>query len=268
MGSLLRLCAAISLFGLICGCASGYKTNYQSLGTPGIDVIPTAKSGESPRVEHTPAASSGEVLATYYKKGYVGIGYSAFTSAQVESDTSALAQAKDVGADLVVIFTPRYAGSTSLALPTTTPTTTTSTTTGTATAYGSGGSATAFGTATTTTYGQNTSYIPVTMSFTSYAAIYFVKVRFTFGAYFRELTDSERKTLQSNHGAVVDFVADDSPAFSADVLSGDIITAVDGAQFQNIRSLLETFQTRRGQRVALTIVRGSQVLTKDVALSP
>ena len=108
-------------------------------------------------------------------------------------------------------------------VPVTSPTTSTSHTSGTATAIGSGGTATAFGNSTTTTYGSQTSYVPMTVNRYDYGAAYFVKWRYILGAVWRDLTNEERTSLQSNSGIYITLVVDDTPAFRNDVLVEDII---------------------------------------------
>ena len=103
------------------------------------------------------------------------IGYSSFTSGHRQKDDDAIDQGKKVGADLVLILDPQYAESVTTSVPLTTPTATTSYTNGMATAYGTGGSAVAFGNSTTTTYGTNTTYVPMTVNRYQYGALYLVK---------------------------------------------------------------------------------------------
>ena len=172
-----------------------------------------------PLLEHPSIPDRGP----YLRRGYVPIGYSSFYSIHNESEQGAIAQGQKVGADLVVIVNPSYSGSVTTHVPVTSPTTSTSHTSGTATAIGSGGTATAFGNSTTTTYGSQTSYVPMTVNRYDYGAAYFVKWRYILGAVWRDLTNEERTSLQSNSGIYITLVVDDTPAFRNDVLVEDII---------------------------------------------
>jgi membrane-associated protease RseP (regulator of RpoE activity) len=179
-----------------------------------------------------------------------------------------LKQAVAVGADLVLILNPSYTGSVTSSLPITTPTTTTSQTNATATAYGRGGPVTAYGSGTTTTYGTQTNYVPITVHRSDYGAVYFIKQRFSLGAFFRDLDESERQRLQTNRGAVVRLVADSTPAFNADILVGDVFTAVDGEAVANTEALSKLLAERRGKSITISLVRGGAPLEKKVTLNP
>lgn len=172
-----------------------------------------------------------------------------------------------MGADLVVVMSPKYVGSVTTSIPITTPTTQTAYTTGTATAYGSnGGSATAYGNATTTTYGSRTTYIPMTVNRSAFGAIYFLKAKYIFGANWRDLTNEERQTVQSNGGVYVTGIVDNTPAFDSNVLVGDIILAVNGQAAGSQEHCKQLISSFKGQTIQLTINRAGQLVTKSVTL--
>lgn len=205
---------SIRLFPLVfalflAGCASGYKNFYQQAqgATPQtIAARRVAPAPATPIVERAQGGDSRTILDAYTKRGYSMIGNSLFNSGRSEPESSAVRQAQDVGADLVLILDPRYTGSVTSSVPITTPTTSTTYSTGTATAYGSRGAVTAYGSGTTTTYGTSTNYVPMTVHRSDYGAIYFVKQRFTLGIVGRDLDDAERQELQTNKGAVARLV--------------------------------------------------------------
>jgi hypothetical protein len=256
----------ISALLILSGCASGYSQFYQA--------YPDANEVVARRISAPPAAPSSEraggevkeIFATYLRRGYNAIGYSHFNSGMAESDAGALAQGVKVGADLVVIVDPRYTNTRTGAVPITTPTSTTSYTTGTATAYGPRGTTTAYGSATTTTYGSQTNYIPYSVDRFDYGAIYFVKTRFQFGAFFRDLSNEERQQLQSNKGVALTLIVDGSPAFEADFLEGDIIVAIDGQSVSGGAGFRESLASNHGRTVQMKVVRADKVFTKPVAL--
>lgn len=208
---------------LLCGCASGYAKFYRSAVGATPEVITKNRAAPAPKAPALERAGGApvDVVAAYGRRGYALIGYSSFNSGRRESDSAAVAQGADVGADIVVVVDPRYTGSVSTTVPITTPTATTSYTTGTATAYGPGGPVTAYGNATTTTYGSQTNYLPLTIQRFDYGALYFYKRHWVFGALFRDLNDDERRALQSNRGVYVSTLVDGSPAFNADILAGE-----------------------------------------------
>jgi len=196
------------------------------------------------------------------------IGSAFFNSGDGGDEDEAVEQGQKVGADLVLVLSPKYTGTVTTSIPITTPTTTTSQTTGHATAFGAGGPVSVFGSATTTTYGSETTYVPMTVHRSDYGALYFVKRRFTFGALWRDLNDQERQSLQTNKGIAIRVIVDGSPAFDADLLPGDLVTAVDGEPVVNSAGLTKTLEEKAGQALTLSVVRQGQPLKKTVQLAP
>jgi hypothetical protein len=255
---------------LVAGCANGYKQFY----TPAAGITPEAIASrrvapppETPILERAPSsAEPSSILAAYAKRSYIMIGSSNFNSGKSESDSAAIEQARTIGADLVLVLNPKYTGSTTSQIPITTPTSSTSYTTANATAFGPGGTVNAFGSGTTTTYGSTTSYVPVTVHRADYGAIYFIKTRYALGAFFRDLNDAERQELQTNRGAVVTIVADDSPAFNSDILPGDIISSINGEILSNGKSATDQIRENRGKLITLSISRRGQKIEKQIQL--
>lgn len=256
---------------LLAGCASGYTRFYQPAQWATPEAIASSRAGSAPAIPIIERSQPGNpqlVLDAYAKRGYVMIGHSTFNSGMPEPEDSAIALGQEVGADLVLILNPRYTGSVTSAMPVTTPTTTTSHTSGSATAYGPSGTVTAYGTGTTTTYGSTTNYVPYTVHRTDYGAVFFIKKRSILGAITRDLNDTERQEFQSNKGAVVRLVVDGTPAFDADILVGDVITAIDGQSVSSPKALSDLLGARAGKLIALSIVRRGQHIKKSVQLNP
>ena len=259
---------ALSL--MLTACASGYKQFYVQApaGTP--DQIASRRASPPPQTPALERASFGDskaIYEAYAKRGYIVVGTSMFNSGSNESERGAVDQGKAVGADLVLIFYPKYTGSVTSSVPLTTPTTSTSYSSGSATVYGYGGPVTAYGNSTTTTYGSSTTYVPVTVNRSDYGAVYFVKMRTTLGAHFRDLNDSERQELQSNRGAVITIVIDDSPAFYSDILAGDVVLSIDGSPVVNTASILELLRNNKGQKIVMKLSRRGKTLEKLIQLN-
>lgn len=256
---------------LVTSCVSGYNSHY----TPAIGATPEAIENlraspppATPIIERSAPTDPGTITSAYFKRGYGVIGFSKFNSGRNESEDAAIRQGQNVGADLVLVFTPQYTGSVTSSMPITTPTTSTSYTSGSATAYGSGGSVTAYGNSTTTSYGTKTNYVPITVHRSNYGAVYFIKTRSsTLGAIYRNLNDAERQDIQSNQGVVITSIRDDSPAFIADLLSGDIIISVDGIKVKNEDVFSQMINERKGQNISLSLVRREQGIEKIVQLN-
>ena len=255
---------------ILAACATGYESFYKPATGATPEAIAAGRAAPppvTPILERSAPGDADAILTAYRKRGYEMIGYSMFNSGRGESEAAAVKQGQTVGADLVLIFNPQYTGSVTSNIPITTPTSTTSYTTGSATAYGSGGPVTAYGNATTTTYGSKTTYIPMTVNRSDYGAVYFFKPHFNLGAYVRDLNDAERQEMQTNQGVVVLTIVDDTPAFRADILPGDFITAIDGERVPNQVGFGKLTAARKGQLIKVSLVRRGQQLDKTVQLN-
>jgi hypothetical protein len=250
------------------GCATnGYQEFYTSRPGTTPEVIAATRAGSPPAEPQIAHAAGFEGVADAYdRKGYAAIGASSFTSGHNERDSDAIDQGRKIGADLIVIIDPRFVGSQTTSVPITTPTTTTSYTSGTATAFGTADSAVAFGNATTTTYGSDTTYIPVTVNRYDFGALYFVKRHYSLGANFRDLTDDERRQLQTNKGAYINMVIDRSPAYASDIIPGDVIVALNGQPVNGGAGFSDLLRSNRGHTVELTIIRQGNTITKSASL--
>jgi hypothetical protein len=187
-------------FTLFLTACSGYKEFYKQAqgATPEtVAVMRVAPPPAIPIVERAQPGDSMTILDAYAKRGYIMIGNSMFKTGHPESEDSAVRQARDVGADLVLILNPRYAGTVTYNIPITTLT------------RAPKDSSQALD--------DITSYAPATIALSDYGALYFVKQRFELGVFSRDLNDAERQELQTNQGAVVRLVVDGSPAFNADL---------------------------------------------------
>lgn len=267
---LLRLAFAAASSIALVSCASGYSSFYTPApyATPeAIAAVRVAPPPATPLLERSGPDDPEKIVAAYAKRGYTIIGHSMFNSGTKESEESALKQGRNVGADLVLVLNPQYTGSVTSNMPMTTPTSTTSHTTGSATAFGPGGTVSAYGNATTTTYGSKTTYIPITVHRSDYGAVYFVKQKFNLGAYVRDLNDAERQELQTNQGVVVLTIVDDTPAFQADILPGDVIAALDGVTVPNYARFGPMTEERKGKITKITLIRRGQRIEKSVQLN-
>lgn len=268
---LLRIVVALGVALLLTACASGYSQFYRPWpgATPdlvaSLRVAPPSGQPLVERVEQI-GQDSTELLDAYARRGYAPIGTSLFNSGNTESEDRAIEQGRRIGADLVVIMSPRHTGSTTATIPMTIPTSSTSYSTGTATAYGAAGTVRVYGTGTTTTLSTSTTMIPITISRTDYGAGYFVKRKWSFGGIWRDLNDSERQELQSNKGLYLKVVVDNSPAYNADILPGDIVLAIDGEPVSSQEAFSAQVSARSGRNVLISLYRRGSRLEKSVKL--
>jgi hypothetical protein len=262
--------ALVLVASILTGCASGYSSFYKPAEGATAEAISSIRATTPPAMpilERSAPGNPDAVVAAYAKRGYVVIGTSMFNSGHNESEEAALKQGKSVGADLVLVLNPQYTGTVTSSIPLTMPTSTTSYSSGTATAYGPNGTVNAYGNSTTTTYGSKTTYIPMSVNRSDYGAVYFVKRTFNLGAFVRDLNDTERQELQTNHGVIVLTIVDDTPAFNADVLPGDVITAIDGVSVSNQAGFQSMLGARKGKLVSFSLVRRGQPVEKSIQLN-
>lgn len=256
---------AVMLALALLGCANPYKDFYD--GMPDARVAP----GYVPLTEPVRVFQSRDIAADgrdLARRGYVMVGSSSFQgSSSSVSDRQLIEQATKIGAH-VVLANASYSHTTNSVVPLTLPNNTTSYSTGSATAYGPGGTARAYGSSTTTTYGTQTTYIPVSDTRSNYGAAYFAKNKARLGVSVQPLSDAQRQQLQSNIGLNIDIVVDDSPAFLADVLPGDVLTAINGRPLGSVDAFFEALRALPPSSTALlSLNRGGAPLEKSVALA-
>src|SRR4029434_5640035 len=95
-------------FTLFLTACSGYKEFYkQAQGATPVAVMRVAPPPAIPIVERAQPGDRMTILDAYAKRGYIMFGNSMFKTGHPESEDSAVRQARDVGADLVLILNPR-----------------------------------------------------------------------------------------------------------------------------------------------------------------
>ena len=255
----------ITLF--ITGCAqSGYKKFYKSYGDaktiPGVVLL---KKGEEPKIFGSKDLEKD--IRILRAKRYIPIGHSSFNGGY-EDTSNAASQAKRIGATLILVnskYTNTQTTTSTLFLPDNK--TTYQSGSGTAnTSYNSSysgylGSSTtnAYYSGTSTTYG--TKAVPITSHQQRYdqTAVYLVKStkKLKYGVSFIELTPNQRHSLERNTGIVIDIVMEDTPAFYANVLPGDILIKIDGLLVKNVKHASEIMSHVKPQKTSsiLTVIR-------------
>ena len=182
----------------------------------------------------TSAGDAEQDLETMWRRGFAPIGSSFFNSPNPKTG-DALRIAKKPNTRYILLQTRLVSSSTS-AVPLTMPNTTTSVTNGRASVNGSGGYASGTYSGTTTTYGSQTTYLPITINRFDKMAVYFGEVpKRGLGVMTRELTSEEMALVDTRRAIVVRFVRDESPAYLADLLPGDILTQVNGEPFDQAK---------------------------------
>jgi len=201
------------------------------------------------------------------RDGYAFIGYSGFQGPP-QSQDMLMSEAKKVGAD-IVLSSCVYLGSQQTAVPYLQynpgqTSTTTSSGTVNANAYGSGGYAYGtgnyYGSSTTTSPGTfSTQIVPVTVQRYQYEAEFFRKHKKSILGVLPEPLPTEiRQKLERNTGVFVGTLMNDSPAFNANILEGDVILKMNGEDINSPADLFKDNQKYAGQAVDIELWRNGQ----------
>lgn len=101
---------------------------------------------------------------------------------------------------------------------------------------------------------------------TNYIALYFIKYRYPLGVMYHDMSNADRKKIQSNYGVTTTLTVVDSPAYKAGIIPDDIITAFDDIPVDGGGSLDRYVEQHKNTTIKLTLFRDGQVLTKSVPL--
>ncbi|MFO1507485.1 MAG: PDZ domain-containing protein [Lysobacterales bacterium] len=109
-------------------------------------------------------------------------------------------------------------------------------------------------------------YAPAVRAQAAWTAGYFVRVKLVFGATFRTLTPAESRAARVAGGITIGLVVGDSPASRANLLQGDIVTAVDGQPVTDKEAFQTQLARHAGRPVTLRLVRNGVTLARMVRL--
>lgn len=253
---LLTLCCLLALT----ACANPYAEHYVALD-PGPRALPAALSGLRPEVRVLPSGSATAENRAMLRRGFVMIGQSQFSGTEA-ARSAAQAQGQAVGAQVVLLsqeYESTRRGLTPVEEQVMTPVRRT---------YIDRDGARRTGyvwTRSTVTRYEPTLYTQYTLT-----ATYWVKARpGGLGVAVQDPSEDTRRTNQTNRGAEVFAVVAASPAFSADVLEGDLITAVDGQPVDTPEDLTAREAALSGRSgVVIELRRDGQAIRKTVDIPP
>jgi hypothetical protein len=258
-----KLCAVLAL--LLVSCANPYAQFYR--GLPDARHVPAYEPVPGDLQIYSTDNFEQDQLALM-RRGYLPIGQAAFNAAANKVTEAQLReQARKVGAHVVLVAS-KYTHTMSGVVPLVMPQTTTSYSTGTATAYGPGGVVNVYGSGTTTTYGTQTMMMPYAVTHADFSALFLAKTRGRVGIIPQPVDDATRKRLETNAGIQVLVVAEDSPAFQADVLSGDVVLAVGGDTVQSVENYYQLLNKYAGQTVSFRLDRNGKTMEKQIEIRP
>lgn len=275
----LNFLSVVVLISFISGCAANQFARFYHDYTANIPPAQISKvlmpySGRTQVFSTNDMKKDSDELA---RRGYVLLGESSFQGAVRVTPKMLQNQAQDVGADIVLYYS-QYQGSEQTAMPFLQynpgqSSTTYSSGTVNANAYGSGGYAhgtgSYSGTSSTSSPGTySTSMVPVTVHHYIHDATFWRK-RTTpiFGVFVTNLPDDIRTALKRNTGALVKTVMDDSPAFRANILPGDIITDISGITIYSGQDLLEKMPQFSGKKCDVLILRDGHQINVPVQMN-
>lgn len=261
----MKALAFLLLTTALAGCASnGYRQFYQAHATaPAASAAVLLAGADRPRLQRVAADQYADTVQKYRSQGYALLGTAAFNGRE-EKPERALAQAKEIGATRVVLSS-RYTGTRTDVMSVPMLTSDVAYTQGVATVNGRAvpysGSHSVHGTV----------IVPMAVQVQLYdhVAAFLAKLREVpkSGLALAGLTAAQRKAYERNSGAVVEVVYEDSPAFRADVLEGDLVTAVDGRAVrtpEEAQAALAAAQ-QRGGNARLQILRDGRARELSLA---
>jgi len=247
-GPLMRVISALFVVMSLVGCATGYETYYRPHFDPkSIPGLQTLSPGELPRVMMSKDLHAD--VRSAIAKGYVPIGESSFNGSQAP-ERGLTDQAKKSGA-VLVIASVNYTGTRLVTTPTYVPTT--------QLMYGTRFVPGPYGPVPVytpyTTYG--TALVPMTTAQQQFdqTAVFFARSlgKPRVGTLVIDLPPELRTQIERNTGAYVDIVLEDSPAFAANILGGDVITEINGVQVINAKQATEIFESPQSVSTPLSL---------------
>ncbi len=259
---------------VLSGCQNPYKEFYTNRIPPDQEWRLYPFSGTTKFISAVPREMA-DARAQLERRGFGVIGVASFEAVTRDYSSQLRSRAQDVGADYVLMssaFAQTVTGSIPIInyQPGQVQTTYTQGQVN-ANAYGTGGNVNATanytGTSTTVNSGTfSTTQVPYSVNRNTYEALFFRKIRYNFGARYRPLFDDERRALQRNAGLVITMIIDDSPAFRANILVGDIMVALDDEQIFSEPQFVQLASTKPGRTVKLGILRDGKPMVFDVTL--
>lgn len=266
---LLRNFLVLGLLLMVAGCLNPYREHYLST----VQKWPAAitervltPTGDPQIVSSTDMKADAHHMLQY---GYVLLGKSHFKSQQVD-EGQALDQARQIGA-WVVMVSDQYIGTKTVSVPIVNWTPPTTTTTVVDVQRGGDGNRPPHDVQkviTQTDPGQmNVNYVPEDVDYYKYAATFWAKTKPSpIGVLVGPLTDAEKQTYQTNLGVVVKVVIEQSPAYMANVLEGDVLTGLAGESITSVDQFYDIVNRNLGKAVSLDIIRNGQPQSPSIQL--
>jgi hypothetical protein len=250
-------------------CVNPYRANFNTTQ----DRYPSWLEGRfAPQSKATKLIPTDNIEADgqkLFEQGYIMIGYSRFDHPKLDS-ALALQEGKMRGAD-IVLLQKKFSQSLTETVTMTQwgPSETTDIREDTGVTSGTETTHIDRRVSITTSRGPETVYVPQQVDYFEHSATFWRKVeRPIFGASVRDLSDEQKKKLETNRGLVVRSLVIDSPAYAADILKDDVILRFDGEGVPSAKRFYEDLLRKAGKTVPVSILRGNKTIEKKVTLNP
>lgn len=245
----------------LAGCVNGYEQFYQPNVLPPPPSAQVLNFNGEPRIFSLSGDDELD-MTRLFADGYGPIGFAAFLG-PVGEQADVIAQAKRVGAAIVLIST-KYQSTATGAVPYTTTTPQTVYTSG---IGNTGGAASGLYSRKFTTYTTQTTMVPYSVDRYDNVAVFFKPIeRKGFGALLRAPTPQQQRNAGTNKGVTVRAVRQGSPAFQADVLAGDLLLTVNGRPIDDEASAATELIAARSGTATLVILRDGRQITKAISI--
>lgn len=222
-----RYVLVVFSLGCLVSCASfnGYFRFYKAYVDPHtLQEVALLSEDQEPQI-YTSSNLDNDVIDVL-SNHYILVGVSSFNG-PTESFDGIKAVCQQNGATLVLVSTD-YTDTRNVQGTISLPTTVTSSTSGSVRVGGS------YGTYRGTTTSRGTTYIPYSYNVDRYeqTALYFVKMtkKLKIGLNFDNLNENLRRQNGRNQGVVITIVYKGTPAFSSNLMNGDIVVAANGKE--------------------------------------
>ena len=101
-----------------------------------------------------------------------------------------------------------------------------------------------------------------------YRALFFKKMKpLTLGITMVPIPAEITTLIKRNRGVMVQIVFDESPAFFADLVVGDVIIAINDKEINNVDELNRLILLNKGQKTQFTIIRSGQTTPEDIFIN-
>jgi hypothetical protein len=116
-------------------------------------------------------------------------------------------------------------------------------------------------------YGGFDSYMPYSVPLYQYDIYFLAQMRvFHTGLYIADLDNAARKLIDSNKGVIVTLVVNNSPAYNADIIPGDIITKIGKYNLTNDESFDNAVDFYQGESATFIVNRSGKKLSKNLMI--